>query len=198
MNFRFAHASRLLNSSRDSEIFEHQIPLLHTTGDFLTVVTPKNHPHPDGSDLCPPDLFIPRASAGKVVVVPETFYQSNSPRSKNLPDAYLSRSVSIPSLSKHPSCSYSHSPSRSAPSSSFNQTKFYKNDNIADPVALERTGNLQAAVATFVLQLPGVSGQQCPMCLGSALISTRHLTSTLLRNESPITKRRKFVTTKLL
>ena len=198
-----------LRSSDSSWVNEHRIPLLHTPGDFFTVVAAEGHSRVS-PDLQPPDILIPETSSGKTVVVPKFKYQfslpskSDSWRSQNPP---LSRASSTPSLSKQPSCSHIHAPSRSAPAavcSSHRSKKSWKqiqsnseHFNVG-PIALERTGDFQAAVATFMLQLPGVDRLPSSMCLGSALVSTRHMNLTLSRDDTLFSKRKKFTTTKFL
>jgi len=177
---------RLFRSSDSSWVDEHQIPLLHSPGDFLTVVVPEAD-NLNSSDLYPPDELIPEPSSGKTRVVSKSTHQYNLPsKSDSLSSqrTTISRSSSTPSLSKQPSCSHTPVTCRSAPARVYSRHRLKRHrkplkpaEDLTEvgPIALEMTGDYQAAVATFMLQLPGVGHLPCTMCVGSALVSTRNM-----------------------
>ena len=188
----------------DSFRQEHQIPLLNTAGDFLTVVSIDGSKSRLSPDFQPPDVFVPKSSAGNVLVIPKgvseigPHSQSKSPSFQHNSSG---RCVSAPLMRSHSTlpCS-SHSSPAVLSSKPLISDACGASANSAvhiSPIAIQHTADSRAAVATVLLKVPGQSRHSGSIYLGSALVTTRHLALTLPRDGAS-GRRRNFFTSKFL
>ena len=175
-----SNAVESCNIKCSSSSLDHlPVPMLHTT-EYLY---PHEHDHDDDfeEDLCLNRII--RTSCGD--------HQTSSGASSS----HQKNSLQIVELSERPAASLNSSSSSKQSDSvvSCSYTPQLKQSVFKEgPIAIECTGDMNAAISTVILQMPVGAQSCCSIVLGSALVSTRHVSNSLKKS-----RKRKFFQSKL-
>jgi len=157
---------------------EHSVPLLHSTGAYLTVTTESGEMAYEVVDRSPSPTCssskrasFPKSSSRKSMLV--RFQRDRSAGGElGVPDPFMSRSVSSPALAKTSGTS-SKARGTAGRFAVFRRNRKRPCPVNVGPVAFEPAESLQAGVATVVLQMPAAGNAPSALCLGSTLVCSK-------------------------